>query len=80
MFTLGNTTVSTAGSSTVTWWDSSWNQLNVLTGGQAPSAFKGFASGVTLPTTSPATVCSGSWTSSGGNSPPPPRRFRATWA
>jgi uncharacterized repeat protein (TIGR01451 family) len=72
VFTLGNTTANTAGSSTVTWWDSSWNQLNILTGGQAPSAFKGFASGVTLPTTSPANVCSGNWTSSGGNSPPPP--------
>lgn len=72
VFALGDTTANTAGSSTVTWWDSSWNQLDVLTGGQAPSAFKGFASGVTLPTTSPANICSGSWTSSGGNSPPPP--------
>jgi uncharacterized repeat protein (TIGR01451 family) len=72
VFTLGDTTANTAGSSTVTWWDSSWNQLNTLTGGVAPSAFKGFASGVTLPTTSPATICSGPWTSSGGNSPPPP--------
>jgi Big-like domain-containing protein len=71
-FALGDTTASTAGSSTVTWWSSAWNQVNVLTGGQAPSAFKGFAAAVPLPTSSPATVCSASWTSSGGNSPPPP--------
>jgi hypothetical protein len=71
-FALGDSTVATAGSSTVTWWSSTWNQANVLSGGPAPSAFKGFAAALPLPTSSPANVCSGSWTSSGGNSPPPP--------
>ena len=41
VFTLGDTTANTAGSSTVTWWSSSWNQLNILTGGVAPSAVQG---------------------------------------
>jgi uncharacterized repeat protein (TIGR01451 family) len=72
VFALGDSTAASAGSSTVTWWDSSWNKLNSLTGGVAPSAFKGFASGVPLPNTSPANICSGNWTSNGGNSPPPP--------
>jgi hypothetical protein len=72
VFTIGDTTAATAGSSTVTWWDNSWNKVNVLTGGAAPSAEKGFVSGVTLRNVSPANVCSGNWTSNGGNSPPPP--------
>jgi uncharacterized repeat protein (TIGR01451 family) len=72
VFTIGDTTAASAGSSPVTWWDSSWNKLNALTGGAAPSAEKGFVSGVTLPSSSPANVCSGNWTSNGGNSPPPP--------
>jgi Bacterial Ig-like domain (group 3) len=71
-FALGDLTVAGAGSSTVTWWSSQWSSMNSLSGGAAPAAFKGFASVVTLPTTSPANVCSGDWTSSGGNSPPPP--------
>jgi hypothetical protein len=70
-FTLGDLTVAGAGSSTVTWWGSNWWQLNSLSGGAAPAAFKGFADTVTLPTTSPANICSGNWTTSGGNSPPP---------
>ena len=71
-FALGDLTVAGAGSSTVTWWGSQWAMLNSLSGGAAPSAFKGFAGVVTLPTTSPADICSGNWTTSGGNSPPPP--------
>jgi uncharacterized repeat protein (TIGR01451 family) len=66
VFAIGN-----AASNPVTWWSSTWNQANILTGG-APSAFKGFAAAVPLPTASPANICSGSWTTSGGNSPPPP--------
>ena len=72
-FVLGDRTVSTAGSATkLTWWGDNWSSLNTLSGGSAPAAFKGFATAVTLPTTSPANVCSGGWTSSGGNSPHPP--------
>jgi hypothetical protein len=70
-FVLGDKTAATAGSSTVTWWSDSWWQLNALSGGAAPAAFKGFASAITLPTTTPPTSCGSAWTTSGGNSPPP---------
>ena len=72
VFTLGDLTVAGAGSSTVTWWNNSWYLLNNLTGGQAPPPFKGFVASVNLPTTTPANVCSGNWSTTGGNSPPPP--------
>ena len=72
VFTLGNLTVAGAGSSTVTWWSNNWYLLNSLSGGPAPSPFKGFVGTVTLPNKSPANVCSGNWSTSGGNSPPPP--------
>jgi len=54
--------------STVTWWGAQWNKLNTLSGGSAPSAFKGFAKNLTptLPS------CGGTWTTSTGDSPPPP--------
>jgi hypothetical protein len=68
-FVLGDTTASTAGSSTVTWWGDTWWQLNALTGGAAPASFKGFAGTITLPT--PSASCGSSWTTTGGNSPPP---------
>ncbi len=71
-FALGITTAAAAGSSTVTWWASTWNKLNTLTGGEASAALKGFVNAVTLPTTSPANVCGGNWTTNTGNSPPPP--------
>ena len=70
-FTLGNTTAATAGSSTVTWWADTWNARNRLTGGTAPSAFKGFAATVSLPTSTPPSTCGGNWTTGTGNSPPP---------
>ena len=72
-FALGNLTVATAGSSKVTWWGDNWWKLNALTGGSAPAAFKGFVDGgmLTLPTTTPANICTSPWTSSGGNSPQP---------
>ena len=70
-FTLGNLTAATAGSGMVTWWSDIWSQLNVLGGGTAPSADKGFAAAITLPTTSPPGFCAGAWTTTGGNSPPP---------
>lgn len=50
----------------VTFWGAQWRKLNSLSGGSAPSAFKGFA-------TTPATVtCGTSWSTAPGNSPPPP--------
>ena len=59
----GNDTVGT----TATFWADDWNQRNSVSGGVAPSAFKGFAN-------NPAgkTTCGGTWSTSGGNSPPPP--------
>lgn len=73
VFTLGDLTVSAATSSTtVTWWSNNWYLLNILSGGTAPSPFKGFVATVTLPTTTPANICSGNWSTVGGNSPPPP--------
>jgi Pro-kumamolisin, activation domain/Bacterial Ig-like domain (group 3)/Subtilase family len=73
VFTLGDLTVAAADpSTTVTWWSNNWYLLNTLSGGTAPSPFKGFVGVVTLPTTTPANVCSGTWGTTGGNSPPPP--------
>jgi hypothetical protein len=52
----------------VTFWSSQWSGKNALSGGSAPSAFKGFANHTAEP---PA--CVGGWTSqNGGNSPNPP--------
>jgi hypothetical protein len=52
----------------VTFWSSQWSGKNALSGGSAPSAFKGFANHTTEP---PA--CASAWTSqNGGNSPNPP--------
>ncbi len=52
----------------VTFWSSQWPGKNALSGGSAPSAFKGFANHTTEP---PA--CVGGWTSqNGGNSTDPP--------
>ena len=71
-FTLGDQTVAGAGSGTVTWWSHSWSSLNSLSGGQAPSSFKGFASTVTLPQMSPPELCGTSFTARPGNSGNPP--------
>ena len=71
-FALGDVTAAPPyPSSTVTWWGDAWWQRNVLTGGSAPPAFKGFLGTVTLPTMTPADICSSLWTTTGGNSPPP---------
>jgi hypothetical protein len=71
-FTLGDKTVATATpTTTVTWWANNWSSLNSLTGGAAPTADKGFAGTVSLPTTTPPATCGGNWTTGGGNSPPP---------
>jgi hypothetical protein len=72
-FVLGDRTVASATSGTsVTWWSDSWSSVNSLTGGVAPTSFKGFAGTITtLPTTSPANVCGTRFKTTGGNSPPP---------
>jgi uncharacterized repeat protein (TIGR01451 family) len=50
----------------VTFWGAQWSKLNDLSGGKAPSAFKGWEN-------SPAVVtCGTDWTTKPGNSPPPP--------
>lgn len=54
---------STAG--TVTFWGSQWAKQNSLSGGSAPSSFKGFALHGT-------TQCGGTWSTEPGNSSPPP--------
>jgi hypothetical protein len=56
----------------VKWWGADWAKTNVLSGGAAPSAFKGFAENPNLPTSTPPGSCSAPWTSSPGNSGAPP--------
>ena len=50
----------------VTFWGAQWSKRNVLTGGTAPAAFKGFALNPTTPS------CGTAWTTDPGNSAPPP--------
>jgi hypothetical protein len=57
---------------TITFWAADWANVNVLTSGDAPSAFKGFVNNVSLPTSNPPASCGGPWTTAGGNSAPPP--------
>ena len=66
IFVLGDQTATSA-PATVTFWGSEWAKQNTLTGGSAPSAFKGFADS---PSTNPP-ACGGTWTSSPGNSSAP---------
>lgn len=55
--------------SPATFWSSEWSEENALSGGTAPTAFKGFING--LAATPPA--CGASWTAQqGGNSVGPP--------
>ncbi len=53
---------------TVTWWSPKWSSQNNLSGGSAPSAFKGFAGA--LSSTPP--VAGGMWGTSGGQASNPP--------
>jgi len=62
-FTLGNKT----DSGTVEFWGDDWSTVNLLTGGSAPDAFKGFAGTTTEPPT-----CGSKWTTAPGNSSDPP--------
>jgi hypothetical protein len=68
-FDIGNLTFASAGpTTTLTWWSSDWSTLNSLTGGLAPTSFKGFAADLT-PASPPA--CGGTFVTRTGNSPPP---------
>jgi hypothetical protein len=53
--------------SDVEWWGSEWWKLNSLSGGPAPSAFKGFAQSSPSPPT-----CNETWTTNTGNNSGPP--------
>jgi uncharacterized repeat protein (TIGR01451 family) len=63
-FVIGDGNAATGTS--VTFWGAQWSKKNDLSGGKAPSAFKGWEN-------SPAVVtCGTNWTTKPGNSPPPP--------
>jgi len=64
-FVIGNL-VNMSATSNVYFWGSQWRQNNPMSGGSAPSAFKGFENGLALPT------CGSTWTSRPGNSSNPP--------
>jgi FtsP/CotA-like multicopper oxidase with cupredoxin domain len=69
-FVVANTSA-TPGAA-VEWWGHSWPAANAPSGGAAPTAFKGFAENVTLPTSTPPAACGSAWTTTGGNSAAPP--------
>ena len=50
----------------VTFWGAQWWKLNSLSGGEAPSSFKGWVNSF------PAPLCSLAWTTGTGNSSEPP--------
>src|SRR5438128_1436972 len=54
--------------SAVTFWSAQWSKVNVLSGGRAPSGFKGFAA--TTSSTLPS--CGAGWSTGTGGSPVPP--------
>jgi hypothetical protein len=67
-FVLGDKAVGPIGSAigkSVTFWGAQWPKVNGLSGGDAPSSFKGFANHPTLPSVGV------SWTTGPGDSPPP---------
>ena len=57
----------------VTFWGAQWDKLNSMSGGSAPSSFKGFESEVQAP----LPTCGAIWTTRPGNSPPPPSSIPA---
>ncbi|TAN29474.1 MAG: hypothetical protein EPN30_02510 [Actinomycetota bacterium] len=63
-FVISN--ANSANGTAVTFWGAQWAKINTLSGGLAPSSFKGFEDSA-----APA-VCSTSWTTDPGNSTPPP--------
>jgi hypothetical protein len=81
-FALGDKAVAGATSgTTLTWWGSQWSALNPLSGGAAPTSFKGFAQKFASGTTAVTDpVCGGTWTTVTGNSPMPPASVPAYMA
>jgi hypothetical protein len=51
----------------VTFWGAQWWKLNTLSGGEAPSSFKGWVNSF------PAPMCEFAWTTGTGNSSEPPQ-------
>lgn len=72
-FVIGDVSAVAAGAQT--FWGAQWAKTNVLTGGPAPSSFKGFAD-----QTGRAPACGGIWTSAPGNSSNPPASIPAYMA
>jgi len=65
-FVVGDLSESVGAS--VTFWGAQWARANALSGGEAPSSFKGYANNLSLL----PPVCGITWTSSPGNSSHPP--------
>ena len=71
-FVVGNSSAGslTAGAigtgNAVAFWGAQWTSTNLMSGGPAPAAFKGFANDPATPT------CGTAWSTVPGNSPPPP--------
>jgi hypothetical protein len=72
-FVLGDTTtanaLATAPAPPVTWWGAQWARTNVLSGGAAPDAMKGFAG---RPSAMPPARGGTDTTGPGNSTPPPP--------
>ncbi len=63
----GKLTLGTIGTgNAITFWGAQWAKANNLSGGSAPSAFKGFSDNPVTPT------CGTPWSAAPGNSSPPP--------
>ena len=75
-FAIGDSTLSALAPSygtTARFWGASWNKANALSGGAAPSSFKGFISNPPANATPPQQVpASTTWTTVTGSSAPPP--------
>jgi hypothetical protein len=66
VFTVGNLSALTGAS--VTFWGAQWSEVNSLTGGSAPSQFKGFVNQISAE----PPACGSTWTTGPGNSSDPP--------
>jgi hypothetical protein len=63
-FVIGSN--NSANGTSVTFWGAQWAKHNSLSGGPAPSSFKGFEDSVIPP------MCAAGWSTDPGNSTPPP--------